>query len=407
MPPSIAKGNGWLLLFIFNSAAIQTMLGQDDTIVRFSPIYWALVLPALVIPCFAFGEVVRTFFGKSILLLAFLAIAGLYHSARGDFQTIAQLFLLIWVTVWCAGESLRITEYDLVKFFSASVVLGALIALLTNLNPWGFFPGATPSEYGPWRVSFSPHIANSGTLSLIVFMALTRNMESARSHKIVLAACLYFILFGFVRTVIVSCALYLLLLTLYKVLRSRKPAVLFGGALIVTAGSVACEWLANSMLQKLQWLPFVSRILLRSQTGLDHSSIYEQLYRPWLWSEHLSIFASSPHLMGLGTFNLLDHVSHNIMPGLDASGSESFPTRLLAVYGIPALLFFIYLLAQLGRSARAKDVWACACFPSIIFMMMNWGSVFHPSNAFFVLFFILLKGRDGIEAAQGRPLLTK
>jgi hypothetical protein len=30
-------------------------------------------------------------------------------------------------------------------------------------------------------------------------------------------------------------------------------------------------------------------------------------------------------------------------------------------------------------------------------MMMNWGSVFHPSNAFFVLFFVMLKGTLAIS----------
>ena len=100
--------------------------------------------------------------------------------------------------------------------------------------------------------------------------------------------------------------------------------------------------------------------------------------------------------MGLGNFNLLDHVSGNLLPELQNSGSESFPTRLLASYGSPTLLLLVYLLGQLARVARSGDVWACACFPAIVFTMMNWGSVFHPTNAFFVLFFLLIKGNGAL-----------
>jgi hypothetical protein len=60
------------------------------------------------------------------------------------------------------------------------------------------------------------------------------------------------------------------------------------------------------------------------------------------------------------------------------------------VYGLPSLFFAGYVVHELARLARARDAWGCACFPGILFMLMNWGSVFHPTNAFFVLFFLIL-----------------
>jgi hypothetical protein len=60
------------------------------------------------------------------------------------------------------------------------------------------------------------------------------------------------------------------------------------------------------------------------KSGLDPEAIYQQLYRPWLWSEHFSMFTSSPHWMGWGTFNFLDHVSYNLVPELDALVLKAF-----------------------------------------------------------------------------------
>jgi hypothetical protein len=376
---------------------MQMALREQDTIVRFSPIYWAVVSPALVIPLFFSAQLVEVFKGSAAVLLAFLICAGGFHSLRGDLQTVIQLTLLIWVTAWCACDDVRISETNLVAVLIASITAGILIGFTTDLNVWGFLPGSTPAAYGVWRVSFFPHVANTGILALIVFMFLTRDSVTALSYKLALLLCSYFILFSFVRTVLVALALYLIARLLFRIANITRPAVLFSVSLVLAIGSNIAEMYAVPILEFVQRSPIASRLLLRGASGLDPTAIYQQLYRPWLWSEHFGMFASSPDWMGLGTFNFLDHASHNILPGLGAAGSESFPTRLLATYGLPTIFFLVYLILALGKVARAKDKWACACFPAIVFMMMNWGSVFHPSNAFFVLFFVMLKGTLAIS----------
>src|SRR5665213_219232 len=82
--------NPWLLLFVLNSIVIQMVLGQDVAIVRFSPIYWALVLPALIIPCWSLRQIVSWLLGPGILLLVFLVSAGTFQLAHGDVQATAQ-----------------------------------------------------------------------------------------------------------------------------------------------------------------------------------------------------------------------------------------------------------------------------------------------------------------------------
>ena len=385
--------DSWLLLFMINSIVLQMVLGQDTYIARFSLLYWALVLPALVIPCWSIGQIVKVFQGPGVLLFGFLICAGGFHLARSDVQAVMQLVLLIWVTAWCACESTRLTTDDLAKIFVATIILGLFVALLTDLNPWGVIPGYTAYGYGPWRVSFFPHIANSATFSFITLMFLTRDSRQIKKYGLIVGLCAYFILFGFVRSVLVAALIYFSLRAVFSAVRTRTPTILFVGSFLVVAGSIGCEWSAGPILEHLQHYPVVSRLFLRSYSSLDHTAMYEQLYRPWLWREHLAIFSSSPLFMGLGSFKLLDHVSYNLVPGLDAAGSESFPTRLLATYGLATVFFFAYLLAQLGKLARLKDDWACACFPAVTFMMMNWGSLFHPTNVLFLLFFLIIKGR--------------
>jgi hypothetical protein len=79
-----------------------------------------------------------------------------------------------------------------------------------------------------------------------------------------------------------------------------------------------------------------------------------------------------------------------------SAGSEALPTRLVVVYGLPGLLFSVYLFVRLRKLALSDDRWACACFPALFSLMMSWGSVFHPSDAIFViLLLIMTKGSEG------------
>jgi hypothetical protein len=110
-----AHSNFWLLLFIYNSIAIQMVLRQQDAIIRFSPVYWVLVLPALLIPLRFTGQIVEVFKGRGRALLVFLICAGGFHLVRGDFRTVLQLFLLVWVMAWCACDTVRISTSDVVK----------------------------------------------------------------------------------------------------------------------------------------------------------------------------------------------------------------------------------------------------------------------------------------------------
>jgi hypothetical protein len=75
--------------------------------------------------------------------------------------------------------------------------------------------------------------------------------------------------------------------------------------------------------------------------------------------------------------------------GTTPAGNEAQLTRLLAVYGIPGLLYSWFLIRGLHEVALKRDVWAVACYPVIILLMMQWGSIFHPSDANGAIFFLI------------------
>lgn len=388
-----------LLLFLGNSLALQMALAQTASVKPLSIIYWLLVLPALVAPLFFWREMIEAVKGRGAYLLAFLFLAGSYHVLRGDFRATLQLVLLIWVALWCICPSVRLSVGDVINGFIISVIVGICFYQSTDVNFWGIVPGTTMGDNGPWRVSYFPNIANTGFAGLFVLFVLTRSKDLPRTHVIAFSICLYFLLLSFVRAAVIAAVLYVVLRLLLE--RVKTPAGLFWTTLAVTVGFHLAVVFVVPLLELLQQYPVMSRLLLRGYSELDTTAIYQQLYRPWVWSEHIKMFLASPHLMGLGTFRFLDKVSYILVPNLEGDGTESLLTRLIATYGLPALLLVAFLVDALYRLARNRDVWACACFPAIIFMMSNWGSVFHPTNAFFVLFFMLLiRGRDAITGAE-------
>lgn len=176
---------------------------------------------------------------------------------------------------------------------------------------------------------------------------------------------------------------------------------MFLTALIVAFGLNVAIALSAGILYLLQDNLFVSSVFLRGETGITLDRIAYQLYRPWLWAIQFKIFAASPGWMGWGVYDFSQMVIED-SPPLTTNGTESLPTRLLTVYGIPGVLFTLYLIVRLWKLAREDDRWACACFPALFILMMNWGSAFHPSDAMFVVFMlIMMRGSKGFNTIYG------
>ena len=390
--------NWTLLVFVVLSMLVQISIGQEDKVEVFSSTYWMLVGPALIFPIFSIRQtLIGLLTSRACLLLIFGAVAGAWHLLHADIRAASQLMLLVWVTAWVAGSRARIFISDLVKLYIGLILIGIAIGIYTDMNVWGFFPGATREDYGVWRVSFFPNIANTGMLSLFMLLVLTKDRITIVKHPIALAICLYFLIFSFVRTAQIAALLYFFMRFWYALGNySNKREYYFWSAIIAAITVLALIALSPFLLDSAQHFPIVSRLFLRGEEGLTTEEIFEQAYRPWLWWQHFSLFSSSPGLMGLGSFEFGEVVDQSLSFEHVDMGSESLPTRLLASYGLPVVFFLAFITVGLRRRAYFADRWACACFPAIILLMMSWGSIFHPTNAFFVLFFaLLLYGSEG------------
>lgn len=258
-----------------------------------------------------------------------------------------------------------------------------------TLTIGGIIPGATDKEYGIWRVSFFPNIANTGFLSLFVFMVCTKDKETFLKNKFVVFLSLYFLICSFVRSAIISLVVYLALNFLFTYLKNKKALFLCSTLTALTLNILTGY--AVKILQSLQSMPLINRFLLRGEDSLTSHDIYVQMYRPWVWKNQWSIFVNSPYWMGEGLYNFNDYISSSLR-GVDfeETDSVSLLLGLLASYGLPALLFYYYLLKKNYNNAMNLDTWACAIFPIIIFICMQWGSIFHPACFTFVIFFLVL-----------------
>ena len=397
--PVSARHLGILLLTAV-SLMVTMSLNQEDSIEIESLSYWLLVGPAALLPLFDLRRIIKTLFGRAKLLLAFVVLAGTWHLALDDKRAVMQLGLLILVLTWVSTDSAKLNVKDILRLYVLMVIIGVFVYVLTDQNKWGLIPGTTVEEYGIWRISFFPNIAYTAILSLAVLMMMTKNLSTARAHPVVLVVGSYFLLFSFVRTALIAAALYFALLWWFD--KYHEPRRMFWTAVIVAVGANLLIASSVFIVDFLQQFQLISRLFLRGESGLTPEEIYQQLYRPWLWWQHVTLFASSPSLMGWGAFDFFEMQTEELNVGTTPAGNEAILTKLLATYGLPGILFTIYLFVQLRRSAYAGDHWACACFPAIFLLMMQWGSVFHPTDAMFTIFLLMVaRGSRGYVGYQG------
>ncbi|QWG17046.1 hypothetical protein KMZ68_18955 [Bradyrhizobium sediminis] len=385
-----------MLAFVTFSLLVTMSLSQTESFVRGSLQYWLVVVPAVVFPLLGLPDIVRTLFGRGKLLLILLLWAGGWHAAMGDARATVQLCATVLALTWISTDRAAINVQDLTRLYLLLLVVGLSVSAFSNFNRYGLIPGYSDPVYGLWRVSFFPNIAYTGALSLVMLVVLTHSKERARRHPVVLAIATYFFVLCFVRAALIAGLVYLVLYFFFCRNSAMRPARMFWIALAVAVGFNVAVVSSANILYALQDNVFVSTFLLRGETNLSVNDILYQLYRPWLWKAHLQLLYSSPAWMGWGSPEFYQSMLDASGPPLATIGSESLPTRLLASYGIAGLLFTLYLIQQLRRLAFRGDRWACACFPAVFILMMNWGGIFHPTDGMFALLLLpITRGSNG------------
>lgn len=382
------------VLFIVNSISVSMLLHQEDSISPSSFLYFQIVLPAIFIPLVWIRGIFNYAVKDGWPLLSFLLCAGAWHlMTQGDVRAVLQLFLFTWVLLWCGALDIRLPTIGYLIIFLGAVLVGVLSYLTTDLNVWGLFPRETSKEYPVWRISFFPNIVLTGLFSLFAALTVAINRSRFWLRLFFNLLAFYFLVFSFVRTVFVSLAVFVVA-AVWLSRRHTRSWVMFAVPLSLVFGIHLLIIMAPSVLVILQDNSLVSRLFLRGQTGLDASSVFAQLSRPWIWQQHVRIFLDSPYMMGAGNFDFQKLVGYTIGGEAKAAGSESLLTRLLATYGLPVVMLFFFMMKSLVRLAKSRDAFGCAAFPIVIVIAMSYGSVLHPTSFLFVLYFqLMIHGR--------------
>lgn len=457
-PGSLVQGGRWyrsggdILLFVATSLAMALVIGQEQIILKGDPLYWGLVIPAMLFPMLRLRQTLENLlFGAARPLLVFGFLACGWFLIRQDLAAVFPALLFVWVAGWATRAEVRLRRAHLfaltLGFYCVACVVYLLqpdlggvpwlnvrveapraavvddgksasaspaarpqsppIAVLTqqrdglNLNAWGVLPGQTAPTFQPWRVSATPNIATSGVFSLFILMVVFSRLEFRILSTVTLVSTSYFVVLSFVRAVFTGLGLFFVSLSLMKALPNIvwvRVAVAF----VLTAGIMLVVALSPVVLFWLQDLEVVSRFFLRGQTDMSIADIARQEYRPWLWGEHLKLFWSSPFLMGLGSEFSATANTHIINEGQARSDSVSLLTRLLATYGMATIGIFWFFCQCCYRHAKNNDTWAVAALVVMTFLMVVWGSVFHPTNGIFVLSFLIIARGRAAFADDGR-----
>lgn len=388
--PSQAQRSWPILIFLWMALGWAMFQPQFYALERGGLTYLLAVVPALVLPFARPLYLIDAARTRALPVVLFGAAAAGWHFFRSDLDAAIPLLLFTLGVVWMASNASKIRFDDFYVLYGGAVVVGVGVWLFTDLNEWGLIPGMTtlPGQ-SVWRVSLFPNIAYTGFVSLAFILFFTRDIRPKQPWQLVLlGVAIYFILFSFVRTVVASLVIYAALAWVFR--RKRSPAVLFWTALLAAVISNIIIAYSATMFAALGNNSLLSRLFLRGETGLSTYDIFIQLYRPWVWEQHVHQFLSSPFLMGWGSADFNDLKTESLMAGYEQTGDVSLLTKLLAQNGLPALLFLGFLVSRLVVLAKRQDAWGCACFPVVILAMMHWGVIFHPSNANFVLFMLML-----------------
>lgn len=438
------KSGGDILIFISIWLLVALFHGQDAIIVKWSAAYLFAIVPAVILPALRMRQTINALlFGTARPIAAFGLIGLIWLIATGDWSAIPPLFLIAWVSGWACRDEISIARRHLflvaIGFFAAgAVTYFASYALIDksapeyrwmsfppsevvaadsvapdeksggkaaptrillpdqtraglNLNPWGVLPGQTLQAFSStWRVSATPAISTSALFSMLMLLIYMQRPITRPVPVTATAGAAYFSILSFVRGVITGFGLfvstYILLRLAPRTLWSRLSVV----ALTTVGLIVAVAFLSPLLLYHLQDNALVSRMFLRGQTGVPLSDIYRQMYRPWLWGQHVQEFVRSDYLMGAGSY-LKESAAENLLNAYQIrSDSDSFLTRLLATYGLASFGMLFFLIRQAYTHATSNDLWAMAMLSTLVWLMLTWGSSFHPTNGIYVLSFMVL-----------------
>lgn len=391
------KSDWGLVLYLTVSFFVLLFIGQSVNVERGTVLYFLILLPPFIFPLTKLHYIVCNFVYKLWPVLLLLIIALIWGLKKHDLNAIPRLALFLFILSWLEISSLKIRIKTLSYIYLGLIASSLLIAvIIPNLNIWGLIPGSTMADgIYVWRISFFPNIATTAFLSLFMFFLTTKDKETFTNNKFVTLVAIYFVIFSFVRTAVIAMFAYCFIYYFFSKMKNKSWLFILSCFAALILNYIVA--FSAQIMYHLQTIPMINRFLLRGYHNLSEQDIYIQMYRPWLWKQQITIFLNSPLWMGMGMYDF-GQLNLSIDGGKTIEGNDSVSLLLglLATYGISAILIYFYILYKNFKNSCDLDSWACAIFPIIIFISMQWGSIFHPASGLFVLYFLsLIKGKKG------------
>ena len=376
-------------LFLAVSFSISISMEQEGVITPKSFLYWALIISS-VLPAFFKMKIISINIAKKwkwiIVFFCITFIWNAFHEGV-DFVLSLMLMCISWAYIFGSGLTLKIN--NIAKIFLAVVVAGGLIKQFTEINYYDLIPYIKINNLSEGRVSFAGNIGFAGIFSLLVFMLLVSETKNTIFIKLGLALSIYFIIFSQVRTAWIGMAVFVSMKIILIFIKDKSDYIIITTVIFATILNIIILFFAPQIIGNLNFDIFGIELITQGKGSIDADALAIQMYRPLLWAEQIKQFYLSPYMMGLGSAAS----NIDIFGGVDVGyggDTVSYPTRLLAYYGMPALLFIFSTIYALWSHIKIKDSLAICAWPVCYLVMLNWGSLFHPTDAVGILYLLLI-----------------
>ncbi|MCG9026052.1 O-antigen ligase family protein [Laribacter hongkongensis] len=356
------------------------------------------------------------------LFVLFALGAPLVALARGNTMDAAavcvQTLLLVLLISLGRENTLNVRFAQMIFLVSCA---GSVASYHLGLNDFGYFPwqerGCTFE--GIFRVSLYPNLPDSAFFSLIVLLVSLYYRSKLSVLVIPLAA--YFAYFSYSRTALMVIAIVVIVELLVRLRVSPNISFMLITTVLVStvlfAGTVtsllsfteqrltalmkgATSTLASASISK-QSSPkenpssnaesagnsapsYVEQLLTRQEcaksAGLNNPSLSG---RANLWRDHLVAFGSSP-FTGAGREGTASRLTQESSFS-SRSGSESFFTRILAEFGIVALLFWAAIWRLFVFACKSGNGAARGLVAALLVILALYGSSATPYSFLFLI----------------------
>ena len=344
------------------------------------------------------------------LFVGFAVLAPVAASFNGSPVSAAAASVMSLLFVLITGTTPVLDFPKFVSIAFAACIIGSVLSYQSGTNGFGYLPwqeAANPTFVGVSRVSLFPSVWDSAFFSFIVFITVVRFRPRLWLLTSLLAS--YFIYFSYSRTIIfiVIIALFSEILSFMRV----KSSINFFLSLFVLILSIGY---AHEIVPKLvdaemavrggkSFLAerLVRRAVLKDSKGEKIDPELLRLYRKDLaeknpllkgradlWRDHVRAFLSAP-LTGVGREKTVLYIRRTSMDS-SVTGSESFLTRILAEFGVAAVLFWLAIWRLFVHFDRDRNAFGRALTMGLLVTLSVYGSSALPYNFVFLCYLALM-----------------